>query len=98
MEIEVIEDQLQQIFGAIASDGEYKGAHIGEMRYIDRASFLEVWHTEISPDFEGMGLASKLAKQTLELIKQTNRKVYVRCPYLEGWIEKHPEYKELVYE
>ena len=53
-------------------------------------------HTEIDPAFEGRGLASQLARAALDDVRARGEHVIARCPFISAWIEKHPEYQDLV--
>lgn len=55
-------------------------------------------HTEIDPAFEGKGLGSALAAGALDLVRaQGGRKALPVCPFIKGWIERHPDYLDLTY-
>jgi len=60
------------------------------------ADAIIIKHTEISPEFEGRGLAGKLVKAMLEDSRSRGRTVIPVCPYAAAWIKKHPEYLEYV--
>lgn len=53
-------------------------------------------HTEIDAAFEGKGLGSKLAKFALDATRAANERVVPQCPFIRAYIEKHPEYADLV--
>ncbi len=54
-------------------------------------------HTEIVDAFEGQGVGSALARGALDSVRgDGTRKVLPRCPFIRGWIEKHPDYQDLV--
>ncbi|WP_059005991.1 GNAT family N-acetyltransferase [Streptomyces specialis] len=53
-------------------------------------------HTEIDPRFEGRGLAGALARAALDSARERGLAVLPYCPFIRGWIGKHPEYTELV--
>ncbi len=57
---------------------------------------LALMHTEVPEKYEGQGIASKLTKFALEQAKHQQRKVLVFCPYISSYLNRHPEYKELV--
>ena len=57
---------------------------------------LALMHTEVPEQFEGKGIASKLAQFAFEQAKQQHIKVLVYCPYISTWLKRHPEYNELV--
>jgi predicted GNAT family acetyltransferase len=70
---------------------------IGEMAFVRRADYVDVYHTGVRPEAEGQGIAKQLAVYALEDFRAKGDKVYPRCPFLAGYIAKHPEYKDLVY-
>lgn len=54
-------------------------------------------HTEVDDRFEGKGVGSALARFALDDVRREgSRQVVPRCPFIRGWIEKHPEYADLV--
>jgi predicted GNAT family acetyltransferase len=53
-------------------------------------------HTEIDPNFEGRGLAGRLVAAALDSARERALAVVPVCPYVSGYIAKHPEYKDLV--
>lgn len=55
-------------------------------------------HTEIDPAFEGRGAGSALVRFALDDVRDTGeRKVLPICPFVKGWMGRHPEYQELLY-
>mgnify|MGYP003786612021 CR=1 FL=1 len=55
-------------------------------------------HTEVDPTFEGQGVGSALARFALDDVEADGkRRVLPTCPFIKGWIHKHPEYAKLVY-
>ncbi|WP_326635060.1 N-acetyltransferase [Nonomuraea fuscirosea] len=53
-------------------------------------------HTEVLPAYEGQGLAGKLVGQALQMSADTGLRVVPLCPYVAEYIERHPEFKDLV--
>jgi predicted GNAT family acetyltransferase len=53
-------------------------------------------HTEIDPGFAGRGLGGVLARGALDAARDSGLEVLPFCPFIRGWITKHPEYVELV--
>lgn len=53
-------------------------------------------HTVIEDAYEGRGLASQLVRHALDDLRAQGRQVQPFCPYVKSWIEKHPEYRDLV--
>lgn len=57
---------------------------------------IAVLHTEIGDDFGGHGFGGQLVKAVLDDVKAKGMRVLPYCPFTRAWIEKHPEYLELV--
>ena len=55
-------------------------------------------HTEVPEAIGGRGVAQKLVKGALDQAREQNLKVVPLCGYVEKFIERHPEYKDLVTE
>lgn len=53
-------------------------------------------HTFVPPAGQGKGIAGKLAQFALEYVKENNLKMKLYCPYLIGYVERKPEYKEFI--
>jgi uncharacterized protein len=53
-------------------------------------------HTEVDDAYEGQGLASKLVAGALDDVRRRGQKIEVTCEYVLGFLEKHPEYKDLL--
>jgi predicted GNAT family acetyltransferase len=55
-------------------------------------------HTEVDDEFEGQGVGSTLARFALDDVReQGGRRVVPRCPFIKSWIEKHPDYEDLLH-
>jgi predicted GNAT family acetyltransferase len=50
-------------------------------------------HTDVPPELEGKGIASTLAKYVLDYAANNNLKVKPYCPYINAYIDRHPEYQ-----
>jgi len=55
-------------------------------------------HTEVDDAYEGQGLASKLVRGALDDVRRRGETIVVTCSYVKGFLEKHPEYADLVAE
>ncbi|MER5873999.1 GNAT family N-acetyltransferase [Streptomyces sp. NPDC002044] len=53
-------------------------------------------HTETDPRFAGRGLGGLLARGALDDARARSLDVLPYCPFIRGWIGKHPEYADLV--
>lgn len=53
-------------------------------------------HTGVESRFEGRGIGGKLAKAALDGAREQGLKVAPWCPFIAAYIEKNPEYADLV--
>lgn len=53
-------------------------------------------HTEVFEQFEGQGLASQLVTGALDDIRVRGKKVIATCPYVARFIDRHPDYADLL--
>lgn len=73
-------------------DGEAAG-------YIDyrlNGDSITAIHTRVGEEFQGMGLAGRLATELLEDARRTGRNVLPQCGYVASFIERNEEYLDLV--
>jgi predicted GNAT family acetyltransferase len=55
-----------------------------------------IMHTEVDDAFEGQGVGSQLVRQMLDQIRADDElKVTVLCPFVNAWLRRHPDYREL---
>ena len=54
-------------------------------------------HTEVPRALEGRGIAGAMARAALDEAAQHNLVVVPLCPFVAGYIRKHPEYQRLVH-
>ena len=64
----------------------------GFTEYIERDNDTDFIHTEIDDAFAGKGLGGVLARQAVEDVIARGRTVTAHCPFIRGWLDKHPEY------
>jgi len=72
------------------------GEVAGVLHYRRHGLGVDLMHTEIDQAFEGRGLASRLAAAALEDARRRESPVTVTCPFVTGYIERHPEFQDLV--
>lgn len=53
-------------------------------------------HTVVETAYEGQGLAGRLVREALDDVRARGRLVHPFCPYVKSWIQKHPDYHDLV--
>jgi uncharacterized protein len=72
------------------------GELAGFLTYHLRGHAISLNHTEVEPAFQGEGLATGLARFSLDDARRRGLAVLPFCPYVTSWIRKHPDYADLV--
>lgn len=68
----------------------------GFVVYERRPDEVELVHTEVDDAYEGQGVGSALARGALDAIRAEGLPVVPTCEFIAGWIDKHPDYADLV--
>ena len=69
---------------------------MGRAEYTVSGNAVDITHTEVEDGHEGEGLGSQIAKFALDDIRAQGFQVIPTCPFIADYIEKHPEYQDLV--
>ena len=72
--------------GAVASV-EYERAGEGPIALL---------HTEVPEALSGQGVGSKLVRGALDAVRAEGLKVAPRCGFVAAYVERHPEYRDLL--
>jgi predicted GNAT family acetyltransferase len=72
------------------------GVVAGFAQYRERDGVRVFTHTEVDDAFEGQGVGSTLVRELLEDVRRRGLPIRVACPFIKDYIEKHPEYADLV--
>ncbi|HUE76312.1 MAG TPA: GNAT family N-acetyltransferase [Longimicrobiales bacterium] len=88
--IEVVNNERKSRFEA-----EVDG-HLGVADYRRHDGRIEFTSTEVPPAVEGRGVGSALARAGLEHAKREGLEVVPTCPFIRSYIERHPEYQDLL--
>jgi len=57
---------------------------------------MKIMHTTVPHALRGRGLAGQLVRAALDHARAAGLKVVPSCSYAAEWIERHPEYGDLV--
>src|SRR5262245_56810751 len=71
--------------------------HVAVAEYRRRGDTIYFIHTEVPRDLEGQGVASKLVKAALDDARAQHLAVVPFCPFVAGYIRRHPDYNALVH-
>ncbi len=75
-------------------DGE--GRLAGFAEYREREGVRDFVHTVVKDAYEGQGIGGKIAREALDQTRADGLKVVATCPFIKGWIGKHPDYQDLL--
>jgi uncharacterized protein len=53
-------------------------------------------HTEVDPAFEGRGVGGTLVRGALDDVRRRGARIVALCPFVRSWLERHPDYQDLV--
>jgi predicted GNAT family acetyltransferase len=87
-----VSDNAQQRRYEVHVDGRLAGF----AAYRPRPEAVVFTHTEIFDGYEGRGLGSTLARGALDDVRAKGARVRPQCPFIAGYIARHPAYQELV--
>ena len=61
-----------------------------------RAGQILLPHTVVPDEFAGRGVGGLLAKAALSYAREQGLEVVPTCPFIAGYIAKHPEWQDIV--
>jgi predicted GNAT family acetyltransferase len=70
--------------------------HVAFSNYTRDGATLTNRHTEVPKELNGRGIGSALARGLLDIARAQKLKVVPLCPFVAGYIAKHPEYADLL--
>ena len=69
---------------------------VAELGYKLGVSQITLVHTQVPPELEGRGIGSALVKAGIDYARQNDLKIVPYCPFARGYLQRHPEYNDLV--
>jgi predicted GNAT family acetyltransferase len=57
---------------------------------------IRLTHTIVPSEVEGRGIGSRLVKAALDEIRSRGLRVDPACPFVSAYIDRHPEYRDLL--
>src|SRR5436309_11707035 len=70
--------------------------HIAATYYKMADGVITFIHTEVPPELGGKGIGSRLIKGALDQVRADGLKVIAECEFVKRYIEKHPNYADLL--
>jgi uncharacterized protein len=71
---------------------------LGVAAYERRGDQVRFTHTEVDPEAGESGLGSTLVRAALDDVRARGGSVVPLCSFVRGWIDKNPDYADLVAE
>jgi len=91
---------MEPIVTDAPEDSRYEirdGDHLlGVAAYERRGDQVLFTHTEVDSDQGHSGLGSTLVRAALDDVRSKGGTVVPLCSFVRGWIDRHPEYQDLV--
>jgi predicted GNAT family acetyltransferase len=72
------------------------GTPAGMLTYTVDNGLYALHHEEIDEHFQGRGMGSQLVSHALEQIRASGSQVLPYCPFVQSYLQSHPEYLDLV--
>jgi hypothetical protein len=86
-----VRDNTEQHRFELDADG-----HVAFSNYKRDGSIITIMHTEVPKELGGKGIGSALVRGLLDNVRAQGLKVVAVCPFVAGYIAKHPEYADLL--
>ena len=71
--------------------------HAAYLYYRLEPGVITLVHTEVPEALGGRGVGSTLVRGALEAIRAKGLKVVAKCPFVAGYMGKHPEFNDLLH-
>ena len=52
--------------------------------------------TNVEPEYEGRGIGGQLVKTGLDWARAEGRQVIPLCPFVQAYVESHPDYLDII--
>ena len=89
--LEVRKDGARGVFELLVD-----GTHAGLITFRDNHGVRAMRHTEVDAAFEGRGLSRPLIRAALDQTRAEGLGVLPMCPAISRYVQKNPEYQDLV--
>ena len=76
---------------------ERDGERLGLTNYRASNGSVQITHTESDPSLRGQGLGGVMVRGVLDDLRtRTDARVVPICPFVDRWIDLHPDYQDLL--
>jgi predicted GNAT family acetyltransferase len=88
--IQVLDNKQRQRY-----EIRHDGRTVGFAAYQRAERLIVFTHTEIEPALEGQGIGGQLVRAALDDVRSQAVPMLALCPFVQAWIQRHPEYADL---
>lgn len=89
--IRVFKDEDNRFY-EVQEDGNYAGL----LAYERKGTHYSLTHTYVQEGYRGRGLGTALIREALSDLAKEHAGVTNRCPVVDRFIEKHPQFREML--
>ena len=61
---------------------------------IDDKNQMTIWHTEVPPSLQHMGIGGKLVEEAVQVASRDSSGLRIVCPFAKEHLARHPEFKD----
>ena len=77
-------------------EARVNGELAGYAAYVRTGEVVDHTHTVVSEDRRGEGIGGKLIRAALEDARRRGLKVRPTCWFVRTWVDRHPDYQDLL--
>ncbi|MGL9617495.1 GNAT family N-acetyltransferase [Bradyrhizobium sp. U531] len=70
--------------------------HLATEHYRLDGDVITFEHTDVPKELGGKGVGSKLVQGALDQVRSAGLKLVPQCSFVKAWIDKHPDYADLL--
>ena len=70
--------------------------YVAFIDYKQKEDVVYLIHTEVPEEVAGRGIAAELVLMTLQHLDSHQHQLVPRCPYVQSYLQRHPEWQRLV--
>jgi predicted GNAT family acetyltransferase len=72
------------------------GGETAVLTYAEQHGKLYLLHTQVPEAMEGHGVGGALVRAAMDFAAEKGVKVVPFCPFARAWLQRHPQYEEMV--
>lgn len=74
----------------------FESGQIAYLQYKEKDGVLDILHTVVPPQLEGIGIASDLTTAAVRYAEQRGLKIRPTCAFAKTYFIRHSQYKDLL--